>query len=857
MCPRIGALSQDPRQKTPQKLTIVPVASAKKRNVSFALTIAAIIAGAVGFFSLLEMLAKSGDRQDRPPPSLPEQVEDDPTATLFMRWMGPPSFPGAREGLYGETVVEERFNVDIQPLFMDPTGYDRKRPLMLSGGDSPHVMWEANPLTLQKAVNHRFIVGVPPELIREHAPTYFETISRRAPLGWLYANVDGRNYGMPTPAGGALALPRPGVWRADWLRNVGITKSPETLEEYYEALRRFTFDDPDQNGLDDTYGMSGDISYWWWASFSEVFGAYNVLPFDWVERDGEIVWGGILPETKTVLGILREWAAEGIIHPDFVTDNSTPGQSIERKFYGGLIGYIYYRGRKWEMDLGSSSGMHLNVLTLNFEEILRTQAWLTNWLVPYVPARVVEDLQLFRIDDLGADFPEYLRKPVRERFRGDAERYLSDPEDVTRAVALLDTFLEKISQDIRIKMVGEFRKALAMGIAPSELILDPEPWSEEAIAELSQPEVDSLPYALRRYVYRAIAQTMYAHLEESLPASERRAIAAELQEIWTEALRRELSGSAATNALDVLAGRGELSFETRAEIAEHVVDGDFNRDLVRMQERLRERVEIDREEAIFETVFVDMQTTMREAARWEIKHDEVNAFPIIEPALFPIGPDGHRGGRVWGTAGNIITFGPDTLEDPRIAVRAMKIFEESYVNRQFYMDVRAGREGLHWEWSDPELGEIGSIGMVEEYEDPLSGEILNLKEGDTAYRNLLNNDVSFWALAGGKEAFSRYFNDVRVTDFQDTYQREEWGLANALGKSDVVPSASRYLGDLRVYQQTVFAEIIRGERPLDYFDTFVQEWLARGGAILTEEANELKAQMDEIYERIGVSNYVE
>ena len=30
-----------------------------------------------------------------------------------------------------------------------------------------------------------------------------------------------------------------------------------TLEDYHEVMRAFTFEDPDGNGQDDTYGMTG------------------------------------------------------------------------------------------------------------------------------------------------------------------------------------------------------------------------------------------------------------------------------------------------------------------------------------------------------------------------------------------------------------------------------------------------------------------------------------------------------------------------------------------------------------------------------------------------------------------------
>ena len=46
---------------------------------------------------------------------------------------------------------------------------------------------------------------------------------------------------------------------------------------------------------------------------------------------------------------------------------------------------------------------------------------------------------------------------------------------------------------------------------------------------------------------------------------------------------------------------------------------------------------------------------------------------------------------------------------------------------------------------------------------------------------------------------------------------------NPLGKSDILPSTSRYLKDLRDWQQQIYAKIVTGELPLEYFDEFVPD----------------------------------
>lgn len=43
--------------------------------------------------------------------------------------------------------------------------------------------------------------------------------------------------------------------RQDWLDTLGLSM-PTSMDELYDVLYAFTFSDPDQNGEDDTYGIT-------------------------------------------------------------------------------------------------------------------------------------------------------------------------------------------------------------------------------------------------------------------------------------------------------------------------------------------------------------------------------------------------------------------------------------------------------------------------------------------------------------------------------------------------------------------------------------------------------------------------
>ena len=262
------------------------------------------------------------------------RVSDDPSKTLEISWLGPLGFEKGRPGSWIQSRVEELFNVKLDPIFIDPVTFDKVLSLRFVAGDIPDVLWDGEPMRIRAKVRHGFVLELPYEVLLEHAPHYVAYVNAEAPETWMYCYWQGRNWGIPTVVPGG-AIPLISAWRADWLENVGISKVPETLEEYHEAFRRFTFDDPDRNGLADTYGLSPSVAHWSYL-FTEFFAQRNILPFDLQEVNGEITWGGIRPEAKEVLAMLRDWYAEGIIDPDFVLGSVNDSMLA---FQNGKVGY--------------------------------------------------------------------------------------------------------------------------------------------------------------------------------------------------------------------------------------------------------------------------------------------------------------------------------------------------------------------------------------------------------------------------------------------------------------------------------------------------------------------------------------
>ena len=113
------------------------------------------------------------------------------------------------------------------------------------------------------------------------------------------------------------------VWqtwiRQDWLDNLGIP-NPRTVEELFEAAYRFTFDDPDGDGIDNTWGFTsfGDGMHFGWIDGT--LGHLFAIPTVGFEN-GQAIPRAIHPNFRDALEYLKRIVDAGIIDPDwFVQD---------------------------------------------------------------------------------------------------------------------------------------------------------------------------------------------------------------------------------------------------------------------------------------------------------------------------------------------------------------------------------------------------------------------------------------------------------------------------------------------------------------------------------------------------------
>lgn len=88
--------------------------------------------------------------------------------------------------------------------------------------------------------------------------------------------------------------------RKDWLDKLNLS-IPVTFEDYKSMIKAFSEEDPDGNGIRDTYGFTMMKDFYHSSPF---FGASGVQLNQWTDREGKLVYGNILPEMKEALSYL-------------------------------------------------------------------------------------------------------------------------------------------------------------------------------------------------------------------------------------------------------------------------------------------------------------------------------------------------------------------------------------------------------------------------------------------------------------------------------------------------------------------------------------------------------------------------
>ena len=220
-------------------------------------------------------------------------------------------------------MLEEKWNVNLIP---DQIPSDQEAVnLRIASGDIPELLWDVPFANYREYVNQGMLAEIPLDTVKEYAPRYYDWIVRNlGENGFSYVDVDGKNYSLPTPW--TLANNQSVIaWREDILKEAGVDKIPETIDEMEAALlavKEKTGSAP--------YSIAGGSGM---DGLSAIYGAYNSY-LCYYDKDGKIVYGPLEEEAKEAVTLLHKWYEEGIIDPEFMINKI---DNVKEKWNNGQV----------------------------------------------------------------------------------------------------------------------------------------------------------------------------------------------------------------------------------------------------------------------------------------------------------------------------------------------------------------------------------------------------------------------------------------------------------------------------------------------------------------------------------------
>ncbi|MDF2922457.1 MAG: hypothetical protein K0R57_1371 [Paenibacillaceae bacterium] len=206
--------------------------------------------------------------------------------------------------------------------------------LMIASRDLPDVIeaaWIYHQGGPAKAIEDNIIIPLE-DLIDKHAPNLKKILAENPEVKKQISTDKGQIYAFPS-----LNLQNNRVFgglliRKDWLDELGLTV-PQTVSEWETALRAFK----EKKGAANPFTMDK-------GSFTNsqlgFMGAYGINNDVYVDN-GKVKFGPVQPEFKEFLTTLNKWYKEGLLDPDFATND---GKIVDSKITtgksGATFGYI-------------------------------------------------------------------------------------------------------------------------------------------------------------------------------------------------------------------------------------------------------------------------------------------------------------------------------------------------------------------------------------------------------------------------------------------------------------------------------------------------------------------------------------
>lgn len=226
--------------------------------------------------------------------------------------------------------IEDRLGIELE-VVIAPENNTEKINVQMASGDFPDIVTGAfGTSATQQWIDDGMVIPL---------NDYFDAnpdMKSWCENDYSWTATDGTYYGVPfiTQYNAANNLI---LMRKDWLDKLGLSY-PKTLDEMKTVLDAFTYQDPDGNGVNDTYGYTAEKpnSTSGVTSFDWVFFAYGLDYADYaLDANGKVIpWfedASFIP----AMNYIKDLWDSGVVDSELMLNDGT---KREEKFYQGRAG---------------------------------------------------------------------------------------------------------------------------------------------------------------------------------------------------------------------------------------------------------------------------------------------------------------------------------------------------------------------------------------------------------------------------------------------------------------------------------------------------------------------------------------
>ncbi|MDR0312262.1 MAG: extracellular solute-binding protein [Treponema sp.] len=392
-------------------------------------------------------------------------------------------------------------NVNLTVTHFALDAYYERLTLLFTSGELPTLIITGNSNEFKLACDNNAFWELTPYIDRRNANgTYmFPNLHMMSDVARNGAGYNGKLYGIPR----SRDLTRFGIgYRQDWLERLNM-RPPTTVDEFYNMLWAFTYNDPDGNGINDTYGLGVSSYTGVWDIMEMWFG----VPNEWDIRNGELIHKWRTPEWLTALDWFRKVVYEDkLINPDWRT---YPAGDWDNLLRGGIAGASAdvvdrFRRNQTNMETTNPNVRHNIVMGFTYNNLpmrVRPQAGFSD-LIAVSKRQVQTEADLLRVLTFLDKLGDAQMLDLIERGYPDVTYYIADDGYYTiMSAAELTAANARDSNILTANWRDGLNQMLPYWNTPAEAakrlpVRPPTHWAQ--ILE-EKVKVDSLPYVVPNY----------------------------------------------------------------------------------------------------------------------------------------------------------------------------------------------------------------------------------------------------------------------------------------------------------------------------------------------------------------------